>query len=96
MRLEELLGRFEQDGVVRDDQIDAVVDGLADHVLRDREARHEALGGRRRVADEQPDVVPLGGGGGRGEAVQVRGKRGDGRHGGELREVRTIVDESGA
>ena len=70
----------EKDGMVRHDQADAFRDGLGRAVRRDGETGHEAphLGGA--LAEQQADVVPVGGQRRRGEALQEFHDGGDGGH----------------
>src|SRR5262249_13193756 len=71
----------EQDGVSADDEAHAVLDGLGGALRRDGQAGQDALDGRLPLAQQQTDVVPVGGQARRGDLVQEGGDVGDGRHG---------------
>ena len=66
---------------MRDDQVRALANGFRDDIGRDREAGHHAIDGIGRVAEQEPDVVPLRGRAGRSEPLQVFDEVGDSWHG---------------
>ena len=64
-----------------DDQVGLLGDGLGDDGRGDGQAGHEPADGGGPVAEQQADVVPVGGEGRRGEPVEDGADGGDGRHG---------------